>query len=75
MYMGVTTYGPAAAVESVTNIPTSINIFVIVTVCTVYTAMVRHVTVFPAMGAARYAQEAQLRLLGNPWLTWMCKRS
>ena len=45
MYMGVTTFGPAAAVESVTNIPTSINIFVIVTICTIYTAMVRHVTI------------------------------
>ena len=46
LYMGVTIYGPAAALESVTNIPTSVSIFIIITVCTVYTAMVRHVTVF-----------------------------
>ena len=45
MQIGVITYGPAAAVESVTKIPTSINIFIILTVCTAYTAMVRHVTV------------------------------
>ena len=43
--MGVTTYGPAAALESVTNIPTSVSIFVIAIVCTAYTAIVSHMTV------------------------------
>ena len=40
--MGVTTFGPAAAIESVTGIPTDVNMFLIIGVCTIYTSIVRH---------------------------------
>ena len=47
MYMGVTTFGPAAALESVTDIPIWINIFAIMGVCTIYTSIVSHVQLRP----------------------------
>ena len=41
-YMGITAFGPAAAIESVTGIPTDVNMFLIIGVCTIYTSIVRH---------------------------------
>ena len=40
VYMGVTTFGPAAAIESVIGVPTYINTLLIMGVCTLYTAIV-----------------------------------
>ena len=40
--MGVATFGPAAAIESVTGIPTNVNMFLIIGICTLYTSIVRH---------------------------------
>ena len=40
--MGVATFGPAAAIESVTGIPTDVNMLLIIGICTIYTSIVGH---------------------------------
>ena len=40
MYMGVATFGPATALESVTGVTYWIHIVIIITICTLYTAIV-----------------------------------
>ena len=40
MYMGVATFGPATALESVTGVTYWVHIIIIIAICTVYTSIV-----------------------------------
>ena len=42
LYSGITALGPAHALKSVSGVPVWINILVIMTICTIYTSIVRH---------------------------------
>ena len=41
LYSGITALGPAHALKSVSGVPVWINILVIMTICTIYTSIVR----------------------------------
>ena len=64
MYMGVATFGPATALESVTGVTYWIHIVIIITICTLYTAIVSEPFRSPWTAFTNWASESSCLLSG-----------